>query len=243
MIQDTGYKIQNVRFKTKNITHHASCIVHRASCKAGVTLVELLIVIAIIGIIVLFATIDTGWFQRDARVTEARDRLLADIEDAKLKSLAKVPHGIIVATTSYRMVCLKEGNCSVTTTTACCQDSDCPSGESCTFPAAVNFKKDTGQTCPTACSDIPNSSVILSTNVEVGLTSGTELWFDRKGVPRTTIWGINGNTFRVWYDNGDNILSWTDSNGSGSLDLESECGEPCKLIILSDTGRIQYEKR
>ena len=60
----------------------------------GVTLVELIIVIAIIGIIVLFATIDTGWFQRDARVSEARDRLLADVEDIKIKSLAEVPHAV-----------------------------------------------------------------------------------------------------------------------------------------------------
>ena len=209
--------------------------------RAGVTLIELIIVIAIIGIIVLFATIDTAWFQKEGRVTEARDRLLADIEDAKLKSLAKVPHGIIVATTSYRMVCLKEGSCSTTTTTACCQNSDCPSGESCTFPSSVNFKKDTAQTCPTACSDIPNSTVTLSTNVRVGLTSGTEFWFDRKGVPRTTIWGINGNTFRVWYDEiANGVIDWTEI---GSLDNENKCNEPCRLIIISDTGRIQYEKR
>jgi prepilin-type N-terminal cleavage/methylation domain-containing protein len=196
----------------------------------GVTLVELLIVLAIIGIIVLFATIDTGWFQKDARVTEARDRLLADIEDAKLKSLAKVPHGIIVATTSYRMVCLKEGSCT-TTAQACCQDSDCTTSppQTCTFPATVNFKKDTGQDCPAACSDIPNSTATLSTNVKVSKTGTDELWFDRKGIPKSSSWGIGNTTFTIWYD----------ANGNGAADAD----ESSQTIIISETGRIQYEKR
>lgn len=197
------------------------------SPNTGVTLVELLIVIAIIGIIVLFATIDTGWFQKDARVTEARDRLLADVEDAKLKSLAKVPHGIIIATTSYRMVCLKEGSCSVTTATACCQDSDCPSGESCTFPLTVNFRKDSGQDCPDDCSNIANSTVTLSTNVKVSLSTGTELWYDRKGMPRTDSWTTLNGTLRVWYDdNGDSAYT---------------SGEPTKAISIGNGGRILYE--
>lgn len=185
------------------------------SNNSGVTLIELIIVIAIIGIIVLFATVDTAWVQRDARVSEARDRLLADVEEAKLKSLAQVPHAIvIVSASSYKMVKLNDTN--------------------------NNFKKDTSGT-PETTTDIANSTVTLSTNVKVGLTSGTEFWFDRKGVPRTTNWGINGNTFRVWYDEiANGVIDWTEV---GALDNENKCNEPCRLIIISNTGRIQYEKR
>jgi prepilin-type N-terminal cleavage/methylation domain-containing protein len=177
----------------------------------GVTLVELLIVIAIIGIIVLFATIDTAWFQRDARVTEARDRLLADIEDAKLKSLAQVPHGIIVTggnNTSYRIVRLSDA-------------------------AGADFKRDTPAD-DSSINDLTGSPVNLQTNCLkcriqlTGLTSGDEVWFDRKGIPRTNNWAATVNaTFRVWYDdNGDTAYT---------------TGEQTKTISVNQDGRIQYE--
>lgn len=210
--------------------------------RTGVTLVELIIVLAIIGIIVLFATIDTAWFQRDARVTEARDRLLADIEDVKLKSLAQVPHGIVVTggnNTSYTVVQLEDFRCSITTTTACLTDADCTGGAG-TCSVTGNFKRDTGEATSTL------STYNLPTNVRVSWNNNNvaELWFDRKGVPRSNLWGLGPGTFAIWYDaDGNGILPWTDSNGSTNLDLESECGEPCRLIIISNNGRVQYEKR
>ena len=187
----------------------------------GVTLVELIIVLAIIGIIVLFATIDTAWFQRDARVSEARDRLLADVEEAKLKSITNVPHAIFVvgAATSYTVRKLP--------------DTD------------ANFKRDTTET---ASIEIVSTSS-LSTNVKVRLTGGDELWFDRKGVPRTSTWRIGNcsvttatlcdedsdcpgesciRTFTVWYD----------ANGNGSVDAD----EPNKTITISSGGRVKYEQ-
>ncbi|MFZ3121766.1 MAG: prepilin-type N-terminal cleavage/methylation domain-containing protein [Thermodesulfovibrionales bacterium] len=199
--------------------------------RTGVTLVELIIVLAIIGIVALFVTMDVSWFMRDTRVAESRDRLLADIEDVKLKSLAQVPHAIvIVSATSYKMVKLNDrGRCSTTTTTACFQDSDCPGGETCDL-SYRNFKKDSGETT----SDIANSSVTLSTNVKISGPAGNELWFDRKGIPKSSSWLLGNTTFTIWYD--------TNGNGAftGSTDDDNE---PRKTIIISNGGRIQYEKR
>jgi len=192
---------------------------------SGITLIELLIVIAIIGIIAALVTLDAGWFQREGRVTEARDRLLADLEDAKLKSLAKIPHGIVVADakTSYKMVCLKDGTCSGSAN-RCCQDSDCPSGQTCSLTStSVNFKKDSGE----SYSDIVNSTVTLPTNVKI--TPSGETWFDRKGISKSSTWGTGNTTFTIWYD----------STSNGSVDSD----EISKTIIISDNGRIQYEKR
>lgn len=190
----------------------------------GVTLIELIIVIAIIGIIALFVTMDVSWFMRDTRLSEARDRLLADIEDIKLKSLAKVPHGIFVTggnSTSYSIVQLKDFRCSVATTTACLTDADCTGGAG-TCSVTGNFKRDSGEAYSTL------STVTLNTNYRISFSDGDgELWFDRKGMPRTNTWGVTNNTFWVWYD----------SNGNGTQDTD----ESAKQIGVDNGGRIQYE--
>ena len=174
----------------------------------GVTLVELIIVIAIIGIIVLFATIDTAWFQRDARLTEVRDRLLADIENVKLKSITGVPHAIfVVGTTSYRAVRLTDA-------------------------AGSDFKRDTTDT--EADGDIITvanfTSPTLPSNMRLRWSNGTEIWFDRKGTPRSSTWGFTNGTFTIWYDT-ETVNNSPDSN------------EQQKEIVISQDGRIQYEKR
>jgi len=178
---------------------------NHASRNAGITLIELLIVIAIIGIIAALVTLDAGWFQREGRVTEARDRLVADIEDVKLKSLAQVPHAIkIINSTSYKIVKLNDTN--------------------------SNFKWDSGEDT----TDIDNSTVTLATNVKISGPSGSLLWFDRKGNAKSSTWGVGNTTFTIWYD----------SNGNGTYNVSpDDDGEISKTIIISDTGRIQYEKR
>ncbi|MDP2279299.1 MAG: prepilin-type N-terminal cleavage/methylation domain-containing protein [Nitrospirota bacterium] len=229
MMQDTGYKIQDKNHGSW-FMNHASCIMHRD--RDGVTLVELIIVIAIIGIIVLFATIDTAWFQRDARVTEARDRLLANLEEQKLKSITRYPHGITVPNvtnaTFYTLVKLSDA-------------------------AGADFKRDTGDTAsienlPAA----PENPVNLPTNIRIELTGGsTEIWFDRKGMPRTSTWTRDCNcsvtTATVCADDSDCLAGetcnrtftvWYDADGDGVRDSD----EITKRISVENGGKIQYEQ-
>ena len=176
----------------------------------GVTLVELIIVIAIIGIIVLFATIDTAWFQRDARVTEARDRLLANLEEQKLKSITRYPHGITVPdltkATYYTLVKLSDA-------------------------AGANFKRDAGDTGSIEpLGAAPENPVSLPTNVKMELTgTSTEIWFDRKGMPRTSTWTTVNTTIRLWYDaDGDDVRDGDEITK--------------RIDVEKNGGKIQYEQ-
>lgn len=141
----------------------------------GLTLIELVIVLAIIGIIAAFTTVEVSWWMRDSRLNEYRDRLLADLEDAKLKSVAGVPYGMFPTANGYEVRVLTD------------TDDD--------------FQRDTGES---AASFTPPVTVNLPTNYLLDWNNGAELWFDRKGIPRNSTWGYGVGTFTLWYDkNGD----------------------------------------
>lgn len=175
--------------------------------QAGFSLVELLITVALMGIIFAIAALSMTSMSRTAKLNETRDQLLADIEDVKLKSIAGTPRAVFVlegADSSYSLRALPAND--------------------------ANLQKDPAD----AASIITLSTVTLPANMKVdlngavdGTSNSTELWFDRKGVPRTNLWGILGRTLTVWYDaDNDNVL---------------DPGEPSKTITLSNAGRVKYE--
>jgi len=165
----------------------------------GLTLIELVIVLAIIGIIAALTTVEVSWWMRDSRLSEYRDRLLADLEDVKLKSVAGVPYGIFPTANGYEEKALTDA------------DDD--------------FQRDTGES---SASLTPPVTVNLPTNYLLDWNNGAELWFDRKGVPRSSTWASGAGTFRLWYD----------KNGNGSFDSD----EQNKTIIINSAGRIKYEQ-
>ena len=164
---------------------------HRESCimkNDGITLVELMIVVAIIGIIMGIASLSMTEMSRTAKLNETRDMLLADIEEAKLKSISGVPNGIIIASaTSYQVVRLTDA------------DGD--------------FKRDATEVYATLSTvTMPSGMTITAPAV------GTEVWFDRKGIPKTSTWQF--------------------SNPSFTLSKDGVTRE----ITISQTGRVKYEQ-
>ncbi len=162
----------------------------------GFTMVELMVVISIIAIVATFAALNAASWLREARVGESRDLLVSDLEWIKLRSMAGVPHAVFVA-----------GGTSTSYSLQKLTDAD------------SNFMRDIGE------STTALRYIALPQNVKISLNGGDELWFDRKGVPRTGVWGVIGRTFTLWYD----------ANGNNAVDG----GEFKREIVLSSGGRIQ----
>jgi len=166
----------------------------------GFTLIELLVTISIISILIVIASLQAVSWIRESTVSENRDMLLADIEDVKLKSLTGYPQGIFVI-----------GGVNTSYSVRKLTDAD------------FDFMRDGGEANTTL------RTANLPSPLKIRLNGGDdELWFDRKGVPRTSGWSPQGRTFTVWHD----------SDHDNAVDA----GEVKQEIILSSRGRIQYEK-
>ncbi len=192
----------------------------------GFTLIELMLVIVVIGIVITLTTIELTWWMRESKLTEFRDRWIADLEDIKIKSITRYPHGIICEPLRYRVVALKDMRCS-TNNQPCLPETsvaDCGAPDLCTVIG--NFMKDNiegSYTIPIA----ENPFELMPRYPNYRFDCPQEIWFDRMGVPRTDNWELNGVTFRVYYDD----------NGNNAYDI----GELNKELTVDVVGRIRYE--
>lgn len=134
----------------------------------GFTLIELIIVITVIGIVSLLAPIGIDWWLRETRLTETRDKLLADLEFVRRQSVTGEPHGIFFYKNKYEVRRLKDTN--------------------------RNFVRDSEES--TVLFPDPDGTVDLISDMTITWNScsgNNEIWFDRKGIPRCDNWYRDGD--------------------------------------------------
>lgn len=187
----------------------------------GLSLIELMVTIAIMTILMAMATLAYRAFIVQGALHQARSDLVATLEKAKAQSLTGSPHGVVFdSNRQYRLVRLREaGFCSKTTTTACTQNSDCP-GEFCMMG---NLRREAGESLDLLETHDTGNLVRLAWSRSSDVvepctgTGDDELWFDRRGVPRCSNWGLGMSRITL-------------SAGSTTMD-----------VTLTRPGKIQYE--
>ena len=196
----------------------------------GFTVIELLLVLAIAAILITIASLSAVSLITDAKLSQMRDQLLQNIEEARARSITSVPYGIqfnSANATSYTLIRFPGGTCSSTTAKHCATDLNtlgdgCPAGEYCVFNQSLSFIVDTGIT-PTQMNPSPvtfNSGYISKLSF-TGLPSSNYLWFDRKGMP---------------HDN-----NWSSPTGVTTITI-SQGGAVNKKITIDTAGKVTYEK-
>ncbi len=192
----------------------------------GFSLIELLVVLAIAGILITIASMSAISFITDAALSQMRDQLLQNIEEARSRSVTSVPYGIEfnnTTATGYSLVRLQDGTCSVTTTQHCATTLNdlgdgCPAGPPAEYCQSGNFMVDPGEPT-TIWKTITYNSGYTSTLTFPGAT-GNYIWFDRKGMP---------------HDN-----SWNSPTGAANITVSK--GTLSKSITIDTAGKVTYEK-
>jgi prepilin-type N-terminal cleavage/methylation domain-containing protein len=205
----------------------------------GFTAVEVLLVLAIAGILVTIAGMSAVSFIRDATLSQMRDQLLQNIEEARSRSITSVPYGIqfnSANATQYSLIRLQDGTCINSTgnatlncggNTTSCATSQCDSVllDGCNMAAnqycqSGNFAVQNPSQPTTILNTIKfNSGYIANLNF-TGAANGTYIWFDRKGMPHDNSW----------------------NTPAGVTNITVLKGAANKSITIDTAGRVTYEQ-
>ncbi len=197
---------------------------------SGFTIIELVVVLAIVAILISIAGIWAVSFIADATLSQMRDQLLQNIEEARSRSITSVPYGIEFnsanAATNYALIRFPGGTCS-SSGTPCATTLDnlgdgcnAAANEYCVFAQSGSFMV-TGGITPTTINTITLTSGYISALSFTGLPSSNYLWFDRKGMP---------------HDN-----NWNTPSGVTTITV-SKGGAANKSITIDTAGKVTYER-
>lgn len=193
------------------------------SLRGGYSLVEVLTVIVIVSILAALASLGVYETIREGTLSRERDTLLANIEEAKARSISSRPSGIqfVDGGASYQIIAMR-GECANTAPVKLCiTDTDCTASGS--FCSLGNFRYDgtTGKIQVLSTHELGNGVTVSWNRVtsagECSSAADKLLWFDRKGVPRCTNWGLGMSTLTV------------------------TMGGRSKTVIIDSAGRTRYE--
>lgn len=178
----------------------------------GFTLIEIFVVVLIMAIILGIASFSINVITQ-ARTGKVRDAVLGMIEEARLRSITSVPHGVRCDGTTVQLLALRDGFCSHDNNIRCISDDECGGGNFCN---PGDYRLNTGEeTVIRESYQIPYGYTICCLNSCNAYT----IWFDRKGVPRDASWGLGMTTVKI-------------NKGAKTL----------AEMTISAAGRVKYEK-
>gem|GEM_PF-2918303 len=199
------------------------------SKEKGLSLLELLVTIALIAIVISFSTSIMDTYSRSI-ISRTRDDILSALERARHLSITSVPHGVSFYPEGdkyyFKLIGLKDGTCS-DNSNPCYNDDDCNNGKTCKVGNLVKDPDESNKPIETRA--LP-SGYSIEVYCQEKRSSSSELWFDRKGVPRNSDW---------------KIFCTDEDDDNNSIDIEIKLkGKSFEetLIKISPAGRIKYEK-
>jgi len=197
----------------------------------GFSLIELLIVLAIAGILITIASMSAVSIMTDATLSNMRDQLLDNIEEARSRSITSVPYGIEfnnATATGYTLIRFPGGTCNVTTAQNCAttpntppMNDGCPPTEYCVFAQSGSFMVSAGVT-PTTMTTVTYNPGYTSSLSFPG-TTGNYIWFDRKGMPHDNSWNTPTGLTTIKVCKGTTCATY-------------------KSITIDTAGKVTYEK-